>query len=491
MTREVELKLEVDPDDIPLLRQDPVLAGTQSHSDNQVTVYYDTAETSLKKHGFTLRVRSAGKRFVQTVKPIPDTVGLMSREEVECEVRSMEPDLRSLAQHPLHALLGDGTSKQLVPLIRSDVTRTSWQVDRRNGRMQLDLDDGTVSAGERSHSFAELELELIEGAPSSLIVAARRLSDHVPVRLGVLSKAERGYLLAKGALGKVSKAAPVHVGAGMSVGTAFELIVHACLKHYRLNEPLVIQRCKAPALHQTRVAMRRLRAALSLFRPAIEDVEFQHLRDELRWFTAQLGNARNLDVYLQGELGADERADAIKERAGAYDVVIDAMNSHKFRRLLIDLVGWVAIGAWRKGRPASRPIAPFANKRLDKLWRSIVGAGRDVMHMDEHARHRLRIQVKKLRYAIEFLRGLYPHSKDAEHRFAAAVEELQESLGKLNDMVTARGMRGAPADDGWLIGSYEERRYLLAAEDAYRELIKAGPFWRSRSRGRKPVLAGA
>lgn len=486
MTREIELKLEVDPDNLPLLRQEPFLANAESHSNHQVTVYYDTPETRLKKHGFTLRVRSAGGRFIQTVKPITGTVGLMSREELESEVRSIEPDLSSLSGHPLHALLSSGDSDRLEPQIRCDVTRTSWQFDRRNGRMRLDLDDGTISAGERSHDFAELELELIDGAPESLIVAARRLSDHVPLRLGVLTKAERGFLLSKGALDKISKAGPVSVKDSMTVAEAFELIVHDCLKHYRLNEPLVVRDRKAAALHQTRVAMRRLRSAFSLFRPAIEDVEFQHLRHEVRWFTGQLGDARNLDVYLERHLDEDERARLMRQREKAYEDVADAINSHKFRRLLVDLVGWTAIGSWRSGKLASRPVKSFASGRLDKLWRSIAGAGRDVAHMDESTRHGLRIQVKKMRYAIEFLGSLYRSFPGAEKRFATAVEQLQESLGKLNDMATAKAIAGGPADESWLIGSFDERRHLIEAEAAYRDLLKVGAFWRGNPNERLP-----
>lgn len=486
MTREIELKLEVDQDNLPLLRQEPFLASAESHSNHQVTVYYDTPETRLKKHGFTLRVRSSGGRFVQTVKPITGNIGLFSREEVECEVPSIEPDLSSLSEHPLYALLDGGESNRLEPQIRCDVTRTSWQLDRRNGRMRVDLDDGTIIAGERSHDFAELELELIDGAPESLIVAARRLSDHVPLRLGVLTKAERGFLLSKGALGKISKAGPVAVHDGMTVAEAFEMIVHDCLKHYRLNEPLVVRDCKAAALHQARVAMRRLRSAFSLFRPAIEDVEFQHLRHEVRWFTAQLGDARNLDVYLERDLDDDERALVTKQREKAYVGVADAINSHKFRRLLVDLVGWTAIGSWRSGKLALRPVSAFAGGRLDKLWHSIASAGRDVAHMDESTRHGLRIQVKKVRYATEFLSRIYSHAPGAGKRFGAAVEDLQESLGKLNDLSTARGISSGPAEDSWLIGSFEERRHLIAAETAYRELLNVGAFWRATSPERPP-----
>jgi inorganic triphosphatase YgiF len=480
VSTEIELKLEVDPDDLPLVRQDRLLAGAESRTDHQVTVYYDTPETSLKKHGFTLRVRSAGGKFIQTIKPITDSVGLMAREEVETEVKSIKPDIARLSGHPIHSLLGGGKAHRLHSTACSDVTRTSWIVQDRNGVMQVDLDHGTITAGEHCDEFAELELELRHGEPASLIVAARRLSDHVPVRLGVLTKAERGSLIAANATQQIHKATPVHVHPDMSVAEAFETIVHACIKHYRLNEPLVIRQRKAAALHQARVAMRRLRSAFTLFKPAIEDVEYQHLRQELRWFTAQLGDARNLDVYLERDLDEDERARALRKREQAYDRVSEAMNSHKFRRLLVDLTGWVAIGAWRSGKTAHRPVASFADRRLDRLWDSITSAGRDLAGMDEHSRHRLRIQAKKMRYAVEFLRGLYPGADAVEKAFAAAVEKLQESLGKLNDMATARNIGAPTVGDGWLIGSLDERRYLIAAEDALRELLRAGPFWQAR-----------
>jgi inorganic triphosphatase YgiF len=478
MSQEIELKLEIDPENLPLIRQEPLFAHAESHSVDQVTVYYDTPEAKLKKHGFTLRVRSVGGRFVQTVKPITDSVGLVVREEIECEVTSLKPNLAVLSGHPVRALLAHGEAKKLKPLIRYDVNRTSLRTERRGGNMQIDLDHGSVTAAGRCEEFAELEFELVDGEPASLIMAARHLSDHVPVRLGVLTKAERGFMLLAGSFGRLAKPGSVHVAAGMSVAEAFEIIVHACLRHYRLNEPLVIAERHPQALHQARVAMRRLRSAFTLFRPAVEDVEYQHIRHELRWFTAQLGDARNLDVYLERDLGDHERAKLIRKREHAYDEVVDAMNSHKFRRLLIDIVGWVALGAWRNGKIASRRVENFATHRLDRLWDSVT-RDPDIARMDEDRRHRVRIQGKKLRYAAEFLQGLYPHSRATERRFANAIEELQDSLGKLNDMATARTIAEVATDDGWLIGSVDERRHLISAEQALRELKRVGPFWRS------------
>ena len=479
MSTEIELKLEVDPGDLPLVRQNPLLATAESHSSHQVSVYYDTPETMLKKHGLTLRVRSANGRFIQTIKAATDSVGLVSREEIECEVSSLAPDLSLIPEHPIHALLGETEAKSLNELIRSEVERTTWMLDLGNGRIQVDLDHGIMIAGKRSSVFSEIEFELRDGPPIILITAARRMSDYSPVRLGVLTKADRGFRLASNELAKVHKAGSVKVDASMTVAQAFDTIIHACLKHYRLNEPLVIHKNNSAALHQSRVAMRRLRSAFTLFRPAVEDVEFQHLRHELRWFTAQLGDARNLDVYLQRDLPKDERDRLLVKRERAYDQVADAMNSQKLRRLLIDLVGWCAIGAWRSGKLAQRPIQSFANRRLDRLWKTVTAAGRDLAAMDEAERHRLRIQTKKLRYAVEFLQGIYHHARMNERRFASAVGELQESLGKLNDMTTAKSLGATAVEHDWLIGSPGERRHLNAAEDALRDLLRTGPFWRS------------
>ncbi len=64
-----------------------------------------------------------------------------------------------------------------------------------------------------------------------------------------------------------------------------------------------------------------------------------------------------------------------------------------------------------------------------------------------------------MRYAVEFVQGLYSHARAVEKQFASAIEDLQESLGKLNDMATARTIETLPANDGWLIGSLEERRH--------------------------------
>ena len=480
MTQEIELKLELDPHDLALVRETPRLADAKSRFNHQVTVYYDTPETRLKKHGYTLRVRSVGDRFIQTVKRVTQSVGLISREEIEREVRSLRPDLEPLSDHPISELFRAGEARRLQEIVRCDVNRTSWLIGRHKCEMEIDLDHGTISAGERTEEFAELEFELRSGQPATLIAAARDLANRVPVRLGILTKAERGFLLANGKLRKIAKAVPVHVDPDMTVAQAFEVIVHACIKQYRLNEPLVLRKRKAGALHQARVGVRRLRSAMSLFKPAIEDRKYQRLRHELRWLASQFGDARNLDVYLEGNFADDQRVDLLCEREKAYDRVAEAMNSQRSRRLMIELVGWTAVGEWRSAKAADKPIQPFARRRLARLWDSITTASRDLRRMDEFTRHKLRIKTKKLRYASEFLSDLYPRQQLTQRKFAVAIEGLQESLGKLNDLATARMLDAAAADDQWLIGLSGDRRHLRAAEDALDDLHNTGPFWCAR-----------
>ena len=471
-SQEIELKLELDPGGAALVRDHPLVRGIDPRSQDQLTVYYDTPAGALKERGYSLRVRSAGDRFVQTVKPLVDSAGLMGREEVECPVDSIEPDLARV-DHPL------GPAPGLVPVSRSEVTRTSWIVEQGGSRLQLDLDQGRIEAGGNSQQFAELELELLDGQPAALLVAAKAIAGEVPCRIGVLSKADRGERVAAGAFERIVKAAPVRIDRVMSVAAAFEVMVHACLKHYRLNEPLVLGRRLPAALHQTRVAMRRLRSAFTLFKTAIADVEYQYLREELRWFTAQLGDARNLDVYLERDLSDAERQALLARREAAYDHVAGVMSSPRLRTLMLELVGWTAFAPWRSGKPAGKPVEPYARGRLDRLWKSIEPLGSHIADIDEMSRHELRIQVKKMRYAIEFLRGLYPDARPDERRFAAAVEELQESLGKLNDLATARTLATVGDQDEWLIGEPEERVHLRESEQAFRDLAAVGPFWRA------------
>jgi CHAD domain-containing protein len=181
-------------------------------------------------------------------------------------------------------------------------------------------------------------------------------------------------------------------------------------------------------------------------------------------------------VYLGRDLPDPEREETVARREKAYDEVVKAMNSSRFRILLIDLVGWLALGEWKARAVSQKPICAYAGKRLDKIWGTIEPTGRTLARMDEECRHELRIQVKKMRYAVEFFDQLYPATA-RKKMFVSAIEGLQEGLGKLNDLVTARSLIQAQNTEWWRDQS-EEVDYLREAEGFLKRLSRAGPFWR-------------
>jgi CHAD domain-containing protein len=274
------------------------------------------------------------------------------------------------------------------------------------------------------------------------------------------------------------KADRISLRRGMSVAEGFATIVSACVCHFQSNQPLVIERRDVEALHQTRVALRRLRSAFSLFRTAVADEASRVIRGELRRFSGELGDARNLDVYLQRNLPRDLCRAIERRREEAYGEVITAMGSRRVRRLMTRLAACPAIGEWR-GRPkAAKPLKRYLNRRIDRLWRKVEGAD-DVRVMSDEQRHRLRIRVKNLRYALEFADRL--HAQGKRKKFGRAVKDLQEALGQLNDAVVARMLAIRHA---WPIDpdtpNNEARTDLREAERALHRLRKIGPYWRAK-----------
>ena len=91
-------------------------------------------------------------------------------------------------------------NRKVEPVVCSDVERTTWLIDRDGSVIEAALDSGTVSAGDEEAKFHELELELRAGEPKALFDFAQEMGRDVPLQVGVLSKEERGLMLAEGAV---------------------------------------------------------------------------------------------------------------------------------------------------------------------------------------------------------------------------------------------------------------------------------------------------
>lgn len=357
----------------------------------------------------------------------------------------------------------------------------------------------------------ELEVEMKRGSAADGLELADGL-DGVTA-LGVLTKSRSSFALAGGEPNSF-KAEAIELNPDMPATEAFRTVARACIRQLRLNEPILIASRSAEPLHQVRVAMRRLRSALSLFKPIVGDQEYEGFKRGLRDFSHKLGEARDLDVYLArntvsnpSENGgfsplALERSGRVQfERDQTYQRVIRALQSKRFRLLMQNFVIWIEAGPWctweepKKQAARDQAIVDFAAHALDRRWRKLKHGGRHLARLSPEQRHRIRIDAKKLRYASEFMSGLMgnPKNRKLHKRFIAALESLQARLGDLNDVQTGREIaaRLAPPEALATTGSASPRlvdhlgeekarvaKLLGLASRAHRQLLEAKPFWK-------------
>ncbi|HSP24674.1 MAG TPA: CHAD domain-containing protein, partial [Saliniramus sp.] len=404
------------------------------------------------------------------------------------------------------------------PVFTVGSKRSSAPVSGDGWDIEVTLDDGYVEAAGRKDAVCELELELRAGTPRDLFRLARELASEVPLRLGIRTKADRGYALLAGEGAQVVKSLDPGLDATMTAGAAFQAIARACLKQLIANESALIQAREPGAVHQMRVAIRRLRAAISVFRKVVGEKSSHEkasraVSTELTWMASMLSDARDLDVFIDKEVApirakrprnkdaAQLSAHFARERDAAYDDALDALDSERYRLMLLDTAAWIEAGAWlakagraRKAAEPSRrdaPVGEFAADELARRTRRVRKKGRRISRMEIEERHQLRISVKKLRYAAEFFApvfaGLNEKTAKRAGKFVRALELMQERLGDLNDAATsaslsarldrsdpgqARAARLLEHDD---VGHAAEA--MADARKAYAAFAKAKPFW--------------
>ena len=493
--REVELKLACAGPDLTVLAAHPRLPGTADIEPEQLnSAYYDTPNRDLQAAGLTLRVRAKGGRHIQTVKAGAGDIGLFDRAEWETEIAGENPDPAAWAGTAAEAVLREADAP-VERLFSTVVMRREIPVTQGESRILVTLDEGRVESPAGDAPLCEIELELQEGDPADLFQLAQALAETVPLHLSVHSKSAIGFALIDGGGRSIVKAEAIDLPEDASAGTVFRAVARACLRHMRLNETVFLEDGQPPeALHQIRVALRRLRSALSLFAPMLAgDPRAVSFADEIKRVTEPFGEGRNLDVFLghtlpdlmkerPDEAGLDGlRARAEAERARAYAVVLSTLQSPQWRSLIIDFAGWVETGAWTTQPAAAEDGRDFAARVLDKARERLRKRGRGLKHLDPHTRHRARIAAKKLRYGAEFFAGLY-HKKKARRRqekFGDALSDLQDHLGALNDLETARAMTESLSGPPMPGSDDPSAQHLLkAAADARSDLLDLKPFWR-------------
>jgi len=506
--KEVELKLAVPRESLERLKR--AGAVTRHRQGKSATkrlrsIYYDTPERELAAAGITLRLRETGSARVQTIKTTGDRAsGLFSRDEWEQPLSGQGLDIAMMRATGLPLLLQDGLAERLAPVFATEIKRHMIPLGGENWQAELALDDGEIVAGPLREPIAEVELELREGSPNCLFQLAHDIAELVPARLLTLSKSDRGYALAGGSAPVPVKSKPVALDDGMDLAEAFRAIARNCLQHLLANERALVEAGNPEAVHQMRVALRRLRSALKLFRPLVQGPQLAQMRAEITWLLAILGPARDSEVFVSeiidpvleehsAQAGlAELRHHWDERRAHDFTAAMAGVQDRRFTALMLDLGAWVEAGDWcsdpdlRGHALKGELVAPFAGQMLGKQARRMgKAAGKRLAKLSPSHLHEVRILGKQLRYACEFFAPLYGK---AAKPYLSVLADLQDVLGQINDIAVAgeklAGGNHPQQHDfaaGMVAGWHQARRPKLidAADKAWKALRREKRFWRS------------
>lgn len=508
---ETELKLAASGSALSRLRAHRLLRGAAPPvTTGLYSIYFDTPAFDLRRRGIALRLRRDGRGWVQTVKG-GGTVqaGLHQRLELETPVAGPEPDYTGITDPALAGIFASPRLRErLRPVFVTKVNRSVRLLELEPGTtVEASVDRGEIRAGGRSEPVSEIELELKAGDAWRLYEHALRLLEVAPLRVENRSKAERAYALARPKRSGPVKAGVAALVPTMKVGATFKAIASVALVHLQANEPGTLAGRDPEYLHQMRVALRRLRSAFRVFAPALPESATSPLVAQTRWLARALGPARDWNVFMSetlppvveafaGHAGlADFAGGCARQERDATRRARRAVGSVRYHRMLLRLGGWLAREAWRDAAEPSAlerldgPVTEFAIAILEERYAVVRKRARRLERQSAAQLHRLRIAIKKLRYATDFFGALFPHP-GVRHTLSC-LARLQDILGAMNDAATAGQLAGHALGEqpekvaseayGIVIGWGRGRAATLRAEllEAWRDYRDSGKCWRS------------
>jgi inorganic triphosphatase YgiF len=396
----------------------------------------------------------------------------------------------------------------LRPVFVTKVNRSVRLLELDPGTtVEASIDRGEIRAGGRFEPVSEIELELKSGDAWRLYEHALRLLEVAPLRVENRSKAERAYALARPKRTGPVKSGVAAIVLTMKVGEAFKAIASVAIVHMQANEPGTLAGRDPEYLHQMRVALRRLRSAFRVFAPALPESATSALVAETRWLARALGPARDWNVFMSetlppvveaftGHAGlVDFAGNCARQERDATRRARRAVGSVRYHRMLLKLGGWLAREGWREAAELpvvewlDGPVTEFAIAVLEERYAVVRKRGRRLERQSPAQLHRLRIEIKRLRYATDFFGALFPHAE--VRRTLSCLARLQNILGAMNDAATAGQLarqalgeqpeKVASEAYGIVIGWGRGRAAALKAEllEAWRAYRESGRCWRS------------
>lgn len=453
---DLALKLVLTPEQMRRLKHHPLVAAAHPSRRSLARTYFDTPDLALHRRSLALRVGKEGRRYMQTLSEVNGKAGVAAVPAAwQSPVPSAAPDLSRLGHDEA---IGDIDASRLRPVFMSRIRRSTRVIHPDDATtVEVSCDEGHIETADGvTLPICELDLELKAGPPQALYELARALNETAPLRIEIRSKADRGYAL----LSRDKHEAPgrgfgkVALAADLPAEEALSAILRHALWHMLAHDQAALDG-EAEGIHQMRVALRRLRATFSLFRPMIPDEQRLWATGEMKWIASALGPARNWDVFadhlrpLEQHFGdapgiAELSRNAQERRRAAYGLGQQTITTPRYTDFVLRMLTWTEARGWRQqtvSEASASLLAPLGKLAAELLERRHHKARRLARQFDAQTpeeRHKLRIAVKKLRYAADSLQELY--RAKAVKRYLRRLAALQDDLGIVNDVATMNGL---------------------------------------------------
>lgn len=472
------LRFSLSPEDADRILSKKKLSGKrlkEGSAERSSEIYFDTPGFSFYKSGVSLCIESGNGLRRQTMRQVSRVPAWMR------PVRSWTSEL-SPCEPAIVSANGTGANLSFQEVFSISRERQAVKLKDDDQDMALALERGQIETGFDGNDpvleeFCEIELSGADDQRSALYETALGLLDIADIRLQPQSLRGRGFLLAGETSGlKHVKAEKIQLDPAMTVGEALQASSHNIKEHLLQNEAPMLA-ANPDGIHQTRVAMRRFRAALRAFKKALPYEGRKAYNGELRWFQQTTGPARDWHVFLDetlprlapeafGEGELDRLAGIAGERRVEHSrEAAEMLQSRRYTRLLLRLGLWLTEMSESKIPRLDQPITPFAQKAIARAHRDLLHGISNVREGVLEDMHAVRIKAKKARYAVEFFQSLF--DPERTKAYLRLVKGMQDNLGQANDARVARALMAEIEPDrlepetfkafhGWAAGRVEE-----------------------------------
>jgi triphosphatase len=468
--------------------------------------YFDTDDHQMRKHDCGLRTRSTNGVWEQTIKTAGKVVGGL-HQRPEYNVPIVENKVQLNLFDP--AILPQGMTimalqSALIPLFTTNFERRIWRIKNAGFEFELVFDVGHISCNDQQLPICEVELELVKGDTNVLFDFSKALVKSVSkgdntIRLGVQSKAARGYQLFNGSsLKEKVYLGQVPLEQQDSREIAFIKVIEYGLAFMLHHEQCFIDSPSLTALRRFTDGAALIRHAMWLFSSVVSGACTKYFRLEIKWILHAFDwveHSKQLKALMSKTGKYRKRLDLSKtlsalvdEEAGKaplLDNISQFFAKPRYNRFILDLSQWLINKDWQQDSPsgdikkASESLPHAANELLNNSWQSLLSVmpRRDNLKIDDYIFHHK--QLKRSLLTGSCLGGLYLDQKRDEFRMpwldlSQGIDELK-TLHLLQRLATQVDAPECRTTLSWLEQQIES--LLLAMEQSRMSALKMRTYW--------------